>query len=992
MKLDETLRDNYITLGEALDKIIFIPLEEGFSILSKCIDDIPEEKDQDNQEVDFFSSLTSLGEKLQPYVSGYFDIEDPFCFDETIKAYLLQLEKIISQEERIIRKEQDADRITALKGDKPFTKSVKTVKRLHFYLRRNVNVFFSFGKKKSSFHLYQTIPQRQLIRYVYRNRLLHKVKPSMEALFPQSCSLYAEMRNLLEYSEKSYLLKFYKPEKVNEDSSNEVLDLAERIHKVGMDIPALKARMQDELNRISAEMNAEYEQLMSICGTFEFPASRLWPRRINADHRKSADRTRQLFSGWGRNYWLLFEDWRFDRKMLSFVLNLIQAGKQVSNVYETKIKGGLVAFYQAQDILAEEFISKFNEESLSDRSLNELYKTFKLRSSNVLIRKISEFQRTRLDHEIQKIHLTISKRTSTDAETITVARSYEPHKLVRDRDIVEVKPMLLISVDIMPRLAKKLSEITKDIMGLMEEIITLMVQITGILEFGFGSVLNKDTKDNTGDKDLKQTIVESYSRASSKKTESESILDNLDILFNKEIPAAISFSVDMLIGLQDNDSVFALNLKLAQAKTIQSIKNFGKDLGRGLKTSGAFAVRAPKRIFDNIMLFTGKLRKKIGYTVKPVHISTEMSDFLSRTDTILASLPYIYQRLYFIEPLEDELFFIERKKVLEKIRLAFENWLNNGYSPLALIGEKGAGATTCLNIFQKRTDGYTFFRIRNNRQIFDVDTFVQHICKEIGIEDVRDFETLRNHFVELPDRSIIILEDLQRYYLRTVHGFNVLKKIFELISDTNQNIFWLTTCTIYAWQYLDRVVSISAYFGFLVTLDDMDDQDILNVIEQRHRISGFQIRYVTNKLQIKNRKLIHMTDEQRQDYLRISYQSSLARFARGNISLALVHWIRSTSEILEKTVDISSIYEPDDGFFDYLPIDLVLTLHMILIHDGLSIEHLSIVLNKDLEETQRILFQLFDDGILNRSKDLYILNPLIYRLVVNFLKSKNFLH
>ena len=137
---------------------------------------------------------------------------------------------------------------------------------------------------------------------------------------------------------------------------------------------------------------------------------------------------------------------------------------------------------------------------------------------------------------------------------------------------------------------------------------------------------------------------------------------------------------------------------------------------------------------------------------------------------------------------------------------------------------------------------------------------------------------------------------------------------------------------------------------------------------------------------------MHMTDEKRQDYLRMSYQSSLARFARGNISLALVHWIRSTSEILEKTVDISSIYEPDDGFFDYLPIDLVLTLHMILIHDGLSIEHLSIVLNKDLEETQRILFQLFDDGILNRSKDLYILNPLIYRLVVNFLKSKNFLH
>jgi hypothetical protein len=172
----------------------------------------------------------------------------------------------------------------------------------------------------------------------------------------------------------------------------------------------------------------------------------------------------------------------------------------------------------------------------------------------------------------------------------------------------------------------------------------------------------------------------------------------------------------------------------------------------------------------------------------------------------------------------------------------------------------------------------------------------------------------------------------------------------------------------------------------------MDDEDILRVIDQRHRISGFQIRYLPNKLQLKNRKLMRMSEEKRQDYLSKSYQLSLARFARGNISLALVHWIRSTSEIQEKTVEISSIYEPDDIFFEYLPVDLVLTLHILLIHDGLSVEHLSIVLNKGLEETQRILFQLYDDGILARNKDIYLLNPLIYRLVVNFLKLKNFLH
>jgi hypothetical protein len=94
MNLDESLRDNFLALREDLDKLIFIPLEEGLSILSQCIETIPEEK----EEVDFFSSLTRLGEKLQPFVYGSFDLEDSFRFDETIKSYHSQLERIISQE------------------------------------------------------------------------------------------------------------------------------------------------------------------------------------------------------------------------------------------------------------------------------------------------------------------------------------------------------------------------------------------------------------------------------------------------------------------------------------------------------------------------------------------------------------------------------------------------------------------------------------------------------------------------------------------------------------------------------------------------------------------------------------------------------------------------------------------------------------------------------------------------------------------------------
>ena len=447
-----------------------------------------------------------------------------------------------------------------------------------------------------------------------------------------------------------------------------------------------------------------------------------------------------------------------------------------------------------------------------------------------------------------------------------------------------------------------------------------------------------------------------------------------------------------LLKLQDNESVFLLNLKLARAKTLQALKNFGRNTGLGLKTAGTLLIRAPLELYRVIHAFLKKLRHKIGYASKPVAISTELSDYLSRTDSTFSSLPYIYQRLYLLEPLEDELFFIERKAIFDEINLALENWINNGYSPLALIGEKGAGATTVFSVYQNRSNGYTIYRIRSSRQIYDESVFFEQMAREIGMKPASHFESIKEYLVNLPGRSIIILEDLQRYYLRTVNGFAVLKKIFELISTTNQNILWLCSCTIYAWNYLDRVVSISSYFGFTIRLDDIDDEGILKVIEQRHRISGYKIRYVPNKLQQNNRKFLRLSEEEQQEFLSNSYRASLARFSRGNISLALVHWIRSTQAIEDKTVVISSIYEPDYSFFESLPVDCILALYMILIHDGLTEEHLSRILSRSDEELRIILFRLFDDGILDRNNGIYFINTLIYRQLVNFLRLKNYLH
>ena len=69
-------------------------------------------------------------------------------------------------------------------------------------------------------------------------------------------------------------------------------------------------------------------------------------------------------------------------------------------------------------------------------------------------------------------------------------------------------------------------------------------------------------------------------------------------------------------------------------------------------------------------------------------------------------------------------------------------------------------------------------------------------------------------------KGIIILEGLQYAYLKKVDGFETLKLLFEIISKTNKNIFWICTCTLHAWNYLNKAISIEEYFGHVIKLGE----------------------------------------------------------------------------------------------------------------------------------------------------------------------------
>lgn len=66
-------------------------------------------------------------------------------------------------------------------------------------------------------------------------------------------------------------------------------------------------------------------------------------------------------------------------------------------------------------------------------------------------------------------------------------------------------------------------------------------------------------------------------------------------------------------------------------------------------------------------------------------------------------------------------------------------------------------------------------------------------------------------------------------------------------------------------------------------------------------------------------------------------------------------------------------------------------LHALLLHNVLTESNLSEILSKDAEDIKMLVLLLYDDGIIVKEEDRYMINPLLYRQTVNLLQSRNFI-
>ena len=414
------------------------------------------------------------------------------------------------------------------------------------------------------------------------------------------------------------------------------------------------------------------------------------------------------------------------------------------------------------------------------------------------------------------------------------------------------------------------------------------------------------------------------------------------------------------------------------------------------------------RIEDKLMLWSrfvwkkGKsygngIRSLLGFKGSRVQESqrADIATYLSETDKQMKGLPYIYRRLFDFKSLAEERFFEPAKDSIPLFKKAYEQWKNKFPTNFAVVGEKGSGKSSFLKLMTEVEFKQNEPEILEFKQtIWKEKELVDKLNAVLQIPNVKSVEELIDKIKGNNQRKVIILESVQNCFVRDINGFKAIEKLAYLVSETRDQIFWIVSCSRYAWSFLDKVMQMSEYFSHVSQSDSLSTDQIEQVILSRHQASGYSLNFEADDQTLQSRTYRKLKDSEQevQAYLKEEYFEKLTKLAEGNPSIAMIFWIRSIREFDDTNFYIKPLEVTSVEMIEDLNPQVLFTLAAFVLHDTLSDAELSTVMDNSIEKSRLLINRLCSRGMLVDKEGNSTINHLMYRQIVRVLKERNIIH
>jgi hypothetical protein len=150
-------------------------------------------------------------------------------------------------------------------------------------------------------------------------------------------------------------------------------------------------------------------------------------------------------------------------------------------------------------------------------------------------------------------------------------------------------------------------------------------------------------------------------------------------------------------------------------------------------------------------------------------------------------------------------------------------------------------------------------------------------------------------------KTIIALDDCNNLFLTKEDGFEALKLFFNfLVKINNPNLLWIASFNSYSWHYLQNALKIDNYFRHILKLSRWGDENIRQLITDKHDQTGFKLVYDPLIFSIRTNSSSKEFEDLQQKFFQIIWSQS-----KGNPAIAINLWLSAISHKSGKTIKVS---------------------------------------------------------------------------------------
>jgi amino acid transporter len=377
------------------------------------------------------------------------------------------------------------------------------------------------------------------------------------------------------------------------------------------------------------------------------------------------------------------------------------------------------------------------------------------------------------------------------------------------------------------------------------------------------------------------------------------------------------------------------------------------------------------------LIYVQKLQREESEGLFPVSQLHRLNESVSVKDSILARIPPYYQHLF----LRKNNYFLDfwhgKPDEIEEASRTIARHDRGFNGALMIRGEHNSGKSFFAN--------YISQSFLSSRQVYTLQApfsgsvsekdFLSAMQK--ATDKTGDLESIIKSF---PEKSVLLIEDLELWWEKTQDGTNVIKLLCDLIERFGDRIFFIVTINLHAFNSMNRIEPISPYLLNTIDCNPFNAEEIKNIIMQRHKSGNISFRLGDTK----------EYEMRTWDFARLF--NTYYNYSRGNIGLCLQTWMACITGFKNDTLMIQTPNKPDTSVLSKLDAETLIFMVQFIMHKRLTIEKISRILLITPDAAKEKIMLLKRAALVTEpNPGVFIINPNIHPFIREKLLEKDLL-